>query len=255
MDHRFVWYDLLTTDLDAAKAFYGEVVGFDQVPSGLPGPRYDLLSAGGVNVGGALQLTAEMTGMGAKPGWLGHIGVDDIDAALAKLTALGGAVYRGKTEIPGIGHFAVVADPQGASFHLFQPGPDRPPAPAIPAGTAGKVGWRELMTSDWEKAWAFYEALFGWKKNDPVDLGPMGTYQLWRAYGNDPDGGMMTSPGGGPPMWNYYFVVHGAAAAAERVKAGGGQVRNGPMEVPGGGWVLNAVDPQGAPFSLLSGTP
>jgi predicted enzyme related to lactoylglutathione lyase len=256
MDSRFVWYDLLTTDLDAAKAFYGDVVGFTQAPSGLPGPRYDLVMAGGQPIGGALQITDEMAGMGVKPGWLGHIAVEDIDAALVKLTSLGGAVHRGKTEIPGIGWFAVVADPQGAGFHLFQTHPDRPLQTDPPKGTVGKVGWRELMAGDWKKALEFYQAMFGWKTNEAMDMGPMGTYQLWRAYGNDADGGMMTKPDGAPgPMWNYYFLVQGAEAAAGRIKAGGGQVLMGPTEVPGGGWVLNAVDPQGALFSLLSNTP
>jgi predicted enzyme related to lactoylglutathione lyase len=254
VDHRFVWYDLLTTDLDAAMKFYGDVVGFTHADAGMPGPTYNLLSAGGINVGGALELSDEMCAMGMKPCWLGHIGTDNIDAMLPKLEALGGKVHRGKTPIPGVGHFAVVADPQGAGFHLFEPGPDRPPAQDIPAGTPGKVGWRELLAADWESVWPFYEELFGWKKNETYDMGPMGQYQLWRAYGENPDGGMFTkTPEIPAPFWQYYFVVHGADAAAERIKAGGGQVLMGPHEVPGGGWIVQALDPQGANFAVLSG--
>jgi predicted enzyme related to lactoylglutathione lyase len=256
VDHRFVWYDLQTTDLDAAKAFYGEVVGFTQAPSGMPGQRYDLVMAGGVPIGGALQLTDEMCGAGARPCWLGYIAVDDIDAALEKLLSLGGKTHCGKTEIPTVGWFAVVTDPQGAPFHLYQTLPGRPVDPDPPAGTVGKVGWRELMAGDGEKALEFYQAMFGWKTNEAIDMGPMGTYQLWHAYGDNADGGMMTKSDETPgPMWNFYFVVDGAQAAADRIPVAGGQVLMGPMEVPGGGWVINAVDPQGALFSLLSGTP
>lgn len=252
MDHRFVWYDLLTTDLDAAMAFYSDVAGFAHADSGMPGP-YNILSAGGVNIGGAMQLTDEMRQMGLPPCWLGHIGVDDIEATVAKVAELGGTIHRPPTDIPGVGRFAVVGDPQGAGFHLFQPNADRPPAPPIPAGTVGKVGWRELLAVDWEAVWPFYEQAFGWKKNDTVDMGPMGKYQLWRAYGDDPDGGMFTKPPEIPvPHWLYYFVVHGADAAAERIKAGGGEVLMGPHEVPGGGWIVQARDPQGAVFAVLS---
>ena len=256
MDHRFVWYDLLTTDLDAALAFYGDVASLGHADSGMPNMRYDTLSAGGTPIGGAMQLTEEMRQGGARPCWLGYVEVDDTDATLEKLTALGGSIQMGKTAIPNVGWFAMVSDPQGATFQLFQRAPDYAEHPPIPAGTPGKIGWRELLAADWKKAWDFYEALFGWKKNDAIDMGPLGTYQLWRAYGNDPDGGMFTKAPHVPhPLWMFYLVVHGAAAAAERVKAGGGEVLNGPMEVPGGGWVLQGRDPQGAMFALLSDTP
>lgn len=256
MDHRFVWYDLLTTDLEAAKAFYGEVVGFEQVPSGMPGARYDLLQAGGQPIGGALQLADAMCAGGARPGWIGYIAVEDIDAALSKLASLGGKTLMGKTEIPTVGWFAMAADPQGAPFQLLQSLPERQAQSDPPAGTVGKVGWRELAAADWEKAWDFYQAMFGWKLNETYDIGPMGKYQLWRAYGENADGGMFTKPAEMPhPAWVFYFVVHGAKAAAGRIEAAGGQVLMGPMEVPGGGWVINALDPQGGAFALLSGTP
>lgn len=256
MENRFVWYDLLTTDLDAAMQFYGEVTGWSHKDAGMAGPPYHLISAGDRQIGGVLELTDEMCAMGVTPCWLGHIYVDDIDAALIKLQSLGGAVHRGKTPIPGVGWFAVVTDPQGAGFHLFQNAPEYPLNPDLPRGVLGKIGWRELLASDWETVWPFYEAMFGWKKNETHDMGPMGTYQLWRAYGNDPDGGMFTKQPEVPrPLWMFYFLVDGAQAAAERVRAGGGEVLNGPMEVPGGGWVLQARDPQGAMFALLSGAP
>ncbi len=256
MDQRFCWYDLFTTDLDAALAFYGDVVGLAIEPTAQTDPPYLTLLAGGQGIGGAMAITQEMAAGGARPGWLGYVRVEDIDAALPRLESLGGAVHRGKMEIPGVGWFAMVSDPQGAAFQLFQNAPGYPVQPDPPAGTPGKIGWRELLAGDWQAVWPFYEAMFGWKQNEAVDLGPMGTYQLWRAYGNDPDGGMFTKPPHIPrPMWLYYFVVHGAQAAADRIQAGGGQVLMGPMEVPGGGWVVNAVDPQGAPFAVLSGTP
>jgi hypothetical protein len=161
-----------------------------------------------------------------------------------------------KTEIPTVGWFALATDPQGAPFQLLEYLPDRPMEADPPAGTVGKVGWRELAAADWEKAWPFYRDLFGWKLNETYDMGPMGKYQLWRAYGENADGGMFTKPAEMlQAAWSFYFVVHGAHAAAQRIKDAGGEIWMGPMEVPGGGWVINAADPQGAPFSLLSGTP
>lgn len=245
----FVWYELMTSDAMAAEHFYREVVGWGAQPQ--PGPNpYTLLTVDDVPVAGLMNIPDEAAGM--RPGWIGYIGVADVDAAAQKLQSLGGAVHRAPADIPGVGRFAVVADPQGASFVLFSglPGMTAPP----PSNKPGHAGWRELMATDWESAFEFYSALCGWTKDTPFDMGEMGIYQLFAVKG-EMIGGMMTKPASLPtPFWSYYFNVDGIDAAIERTKAGGGSVLMGPSQVPGDLWVVQAKDPQGAMFCLLSPT-
>jgi predicted enzyme related to lactoylglutathione lyase len=246
----FVWYELMTTDLDAAEAFYAGVVGWNAQDSGMPGMRYTRMLAGSTPVAGAMTLPQEVCDAGGRPGWMGYIGVPDADAAVEKLTQAGGKVHRPPADIPGIGRFAVVADPQGATFALFQPhgGAQEPASPMSP----GHIGWHELYAGDGAEAFAFYSGQFGWSKGDAMDMGPMGTYQLFAA-GGLPIGGMMTKPPAIPqPYWGFYFTVPEINAAVDRVKSGGGQVLNGPMEVPGGAWIIQGLDPQGAAFALVA---
>ena len=108
------------------------------------------------------------------------------------------------------------------------------------------MGWHELFAADWEKAFAFYGELFGWQKAD-ADIGPTGTYQLFSAERADDRRHVHQTSGSMPvPFWLYYFNVDDIDAAAERVKAGGGEVFEGPLEVPGGSWIVRCIDPQGA---------
>jgi predicted enzyme related to lactoylglutathione lyase len=246
----FGWYELMTTDLDAAVAFYRDVVGWTAQDSGMPGTRYMVLQAGSSPVAGAMVIPQDVCDAGGRPGWTGYIGVADADAAVTKLQAAGGRLHRPAQDIPGIGRFAVVADPHGAVFVLFQPN-GTPPEPAPPM-TQGHVGWHELYAGDGPAAFAFYAAQFGWTKDQAMDMGPMGVYQLFAA-GGLPIGGIMTKPPAIPqPYWGFYFTVPEINAAVERVKAGGGQVLNGPMEVPGGAWIIQGLDPQGAAFALVA---
>ena len=246
----FVWYELMITDMDAAEAFYRAVVGWTCQTIPQPDMRYTVMKAGDKMVAGVMDLPAQAREAGARPGWVGYVGTDDADASTRKVREAGGMVHREPADIPDIGRFSVVADPQGAMFMLFQPmGGDNSPAPP---GTPGHIGWHELYAADWPSAFDFYAGQFGWSKAHAVDMGPMGTYQLFSA-GGDPIGGMMTKPDAIPmPVWLYYFIVEAIDAAAARVTAGGGQVLNGPHQVPGGGWILHAMDPQGAMFALTA---
>ena len=249
MANGFVWYELMTTDPVAATAFYTKVVGWTAESAPQPGMYYTLLKSGGANAAGLMAMPKEACDAGARPGWMGYVGVDDVAAMLARVTAAGGSVHRPVTPIPGIGQFAIVADPHGAVFCLFQPGGPGPAAPA--PNTPGTIGWHELMAGDGDKAFAFYAGLFGWTRDEAIDMGPMGRYQLFAVDGRV-IGGMMTKPAQVPmAFWGYYFRVDGIGPALERLKAGGANVVNGPMEVPGGDWIVQAMDPQGAMFALV----
>jgi predicted enzyme related to lactoylglutathione lyase len=246
----FIWYELMTTDTGAAEAFYRSVVGWQAKDAGMPGVAYTLLSAGDVQVGGLMALPPEALAAGGRPGWIGYLGVDDADACAARIRAAGGAVHRAPEDIPGIGRFAVVADPHGAAFIVMQPFDDAQPAQPA-GGKPGHVGWHELHAGDLDSAWAFYAGQFGWTREEAIDMGPMGIYQLF-STGGPAVGGMMTkTPEMPAPMWLYYFNVDGVDAAVARVTQGGGQVLFGPQQVPGGSWIVQCADPQGGMFALV----
>ncbi len=246
----FAWYDLMTTDTEAAIAFYGKVIGWTAQDSGLPDRQYFVLSADGAGMGGLMALPPEAVAMGARPGWMGYILADDVDASAAAVVAAGGAIHRPAEDIPGVGRFAVVADPQGAIFNLFRGMTDDVPAASV-SMSPGRVGWNEHYSKDQEASFAFYAGLFGWSKSRAIDMGPMGTYQLFSIGGVD-SGGMMANPAV-PPCWGFYFAVPALDAALARVSEAGGQLIHGPMEVPGGAWVAQCIDPQGAHFAMVAG--
>lgn len=245
----FVWYELTTTDPEAAKAFYTSVVGWGLRDASMPGAAYTLFTAGEASVGGVMGLPPDARRMGAQPRWIGYVGVDDVDATVEAITRLGGAVYVPPTDVPDVSRFAIVADPQQAPFALFKwLRPEAEPAAALK--TPGHVGWHELFAANWQNAFAFYGALFGWQNVD-ADVGGIGAYQLFSA-GGQTLGGMSTKPPTVPmAFWLYYFNVGDVDAAAQRVKANGGHVVEGPTDAPGGSAIVRCTDPQGAMFALI----
>jgi uncharacterized protein len=245
----FVWYDLMTPDLKSATAFYGDVVGWRIADSGMPGMSYSILNAGDVMVGGLMQRPPEM-GESA-PGWQGHIYSPDVDNDAQRVAKAGGRVHRPPTDIPGIGRFAVVADPGGAAFILFQPNTSQSPT-KVPKDTPGHIGWRDLRAGDGDKAWDFYSALFGWEKSEALPVPGGGTYQMFTTGDPDMAGGMMTAQPGTRPHWLYFFNVEAIDAAAARIRKNGGTVTMEPMEVPGGQWIIEAKDGQGQAFGLVA---
>jgi len=251
----FVWYELLTSDAEAAEAFYRGTIGWGARDSGLPDRRYTILTLGDTPVAGLMTLPEEARKAGARPGWIGYVAVEDVDAVSARVKEAGGIIRRAPDDIPGIGRFAIVADPQGATFALFKGSGAEPHHPRPAPCTPGLPGWHELHAADRESAFAFYTGLFGWTKTDAVDLGPMGIYQLFttgEAAGGVSVGGMMTKPEAMPaPCWLYYFNVEDIDAAAGRVTGSGGRILNGPHQVPGGSWIVQGLDPQGAMFALV----
>ncbi len=251
----FVWYELMTSDTKAAEAFYRDVVGWgaQAAPTAVPGMEYTLLTAGTTPAAGLMAIPAEAAAMGARPGWIGYVGVENVDAAAGKVRNLGGTVHKGPTDIPEVGRFAIVADPHGAAFALFKwqmPAGGMPPPPAPDA--IGHAGWRELFAGDPQADFDFYAKMFGWTKADAIPMGDMGVYQLF-AHDGVPIGGMMAKPAQAPrPYWNYYFNVDSVAAALARAQRGGAEILVAPMQVPGGSWIMQGLDPQKAMFALVS---
>ena len=253
MQGKFVWYDLMTTDMKAAEAFYHTVVGWDAADSGLTDRSYSILSMGRTMVAGLMPVPEEAAAKGMGPMWLGYLGVSNVDEFAVKVKDAGGSIMRPPEDIPTVGRFAVAGDPQGAAFLLFQPIGDQQ-MPPFDSNELGRIGWNELHAGEWQAAWTFYAGLFGWEKETAVDMGPMGTYQTFGTGATG--GGMMTKmPEIEWPFWLYYFNVDSVSAAVDRITEAGGKVVRGPHEVPGGAWIAQAVDPQGAFFAVTSRNP
>lgn len=245
----FVWHDLATTDPEAAGRFYHRIVGWEVEE--VPEMHYTLLKMGGARAAGIMAQPPHLREAGVPPHWTGYIQVADVDAMAEKVQAHGGRLNYGPDDIPGVGRFAAMADPDGAPFYLFQPNGQGEAEPGMM--TPGYVGWNELAAHDHARAFDFYSLLFGWQKGGAVEMGPMGTYQMF-GYGGHDRGGMMNVQHGMTPHWMFYFVVQGIEAARARVEQEGGAILNGPMEVPGGAWIINGRDPQGGHFALVSAT-
>ena len=243
----FVWYELVTTDVKAATAFYSKVMGWGAWDASAPGKACILFGDGKGSISALTELQDDARQMGARPSWIGYVGVDDVDATAAAVTRLGGAVHVPPTDASDISRFSVFTDPQTARLALFK---WRRPGQQLPAPDApGRVGWRELLAADWEQAWAFYGDLFGWQKLD-AEISETGTYQPFAA-GGQMIGGMFTKHRTIPaPFWLYYFNTGDIDATAQRVKAGGGHILEGPTESPAGSWIIRCTDPQGAVFAL-----
>jgi uncharacterized protein len=248
---KFVWYEHAGDDLKAAADFYTHVVGWTAKDAGMPNFAYQIASTGSTMVAGLMELPDDAKAAGAHARWMGYVWVENVDAALPKLTAAGGKVHKAPADIPGVGRFAPVSDPYGAGFLLFRDAGGNPPPPP-PPGTPGLVGWRELHSDDGAAALAFYSRQFGWKKDREFDMGPMGVYHIFDT-GHGEQGGIMTrTPQTSESFWLYYFNVDAVDTAAVRIKARGGQVINGPHEVPTGQWIVQALDPHGAMFALVA---
>lgn len=244
---RLVWYELLTTDMKAAEAFYGPVVGWTFEPfDGSPYPYDAVARQDGTAIAGVMNIPE---GMNFPPHWEMYIAVDSYDHAVSQIEAHGGSGLSQALDIPNVGRLRTMKDPQGAVFAIIQPSMPESRPEAEPVD--GDVSWHELYTTDGTAAMQFYQTLFGWQETSVFDMGPMGKYYMFgRTFRL---GGMMTKTpdmAQVPTHWGLYFRVSDINAGAERVKANGGQVTNGPMEVPGGDWIVNCLDPQGAAFSL-----
>ena len=254
----FIWYELMTSDPAGAATFYGAVVGWTIASHADPAAgNIDYRMIGrrdGVNTGGVLALNADMLAGGARPLWIGYLEVDDVDAAVDAIKADGGAVQMGPMDIP-VGRIAMVTDPQGAPFYVM--------APVPPPGIEGMesdvfsvtepqhMRWNELATSDPDGAIAFYKKHFGWRQEGEMPMGELGAYRFIQR-GAVGIGAVMPLMEGYPvPVWNFYIGVDDIDRAHAAVTANGGTITNEPMEIPGGEYAMNAIDPQGAPVGFV----
>jgi len=244
---RHIWSELMTTDVKGAEAFYDKVVGWSSELMPGSSQPYTLFKRGSAGVAGLME---RPQGMNMPPFWSMYIGVPDFQEAVGHIKRLGGTELSGVIDVPTVGRMQMLKDPQGAPFYIMQPEPrdsqpDRDP-------DVGEASWLELMTTDAPAAMTFYQDLFGWQPTEAMDMGPQGKYQMFNR-GSRMIGGMMNRPpelAKIPPYWGIYFRVADIDEAVGRIKANGGTIMNGPMEVPGGDKILNAMDPQGAAFSL-----
>jgi len=243
---RFCWYELTTTDPDAAQGFYNEIAGWGAAPFEGAGTPYKMWMNGDAPIGGFMQLPDEAARAGAPSHWMAHVSTPALDATVSKATALGAEVIH-REAMETVGEFAILKDPQGAVFSAFQPAEDAPGHDG--SASPGEVSWHELATEDSETAWDFYSDLFDWERSDAMDMGEMGTYQIFARDGHQ-IGAMFNRPPQMPmSAWLFYVLVPDVEAAVEKVKSLGGQVTNGPMDVPGGR-VAQCMDPQGAAFAV-----
>jgi predicted enzyme related to lactoylglutathione lyase len=246
---RFVWYDLMTPDGEGAKPFYTAVMGWGLEVWNNPGMSYTMWKVRDQTIGGIMSMPAEAVAGGAKPHWLAYVVVPEVDKTTARAQELGAKVMVPPTTIPTVGRFAVIADPQGALIAPYTPDKLGPEPESMPP--VGEFTWHELATLDPGAAFDFYHEIFGWEKTTAMDMGEMGVYQMYGRRGVTL-GGIYKKPAEmpGPPAWLHYARVADLNAALEIVREKGGQVLNGPMEVPGGDTIAMLLDAQGGPFAI-----
>lgn len=245
----FCWYELATTDPQAARVFYADVIGWQAEE--VPEMHYTLLKSGDAMVGGLMALPDHVRQAGIPPHWIAYVAVDDVDQYTQRSQSEGATLHHGPADIPGVGRFAIITDPQGAPITLFKGTSPQPPA--VPGGTPGQFGWHELRTTDLDAGFTFYASLFGWTRAEAIDMGPMGTYQMF-AHEGITRGGMMKTPAGTHPCWLLYINVDAIDRVAQRAQLAGGMILQGAHQVPGGSWIAHLRDPQGADIAIVSPT-
>jgi hypothetical protein len=246
----------MSPDPDASKRFYDDVVGWDieSQPSGDMDYRMIRRTDGG-NAGGVLRLTDEMREHGARPVWLGYIGVDDVDRTVEAFEQAGGKSLMPAWNLDGIGRIAMVADPQGAPVYLMKPmspaGQENQEIAVFSVDQPQHIRWNELSTTDPAAAVALYSGQFGWRQDGEMDMGELGKYQFLYK-GETMIGAVMPKMPDMPvSLWSYYIGVDDIDRAVAAVRTGGGTLFAEPMEIPGGEYSANGVDPQGAAFGLV----
>lgn len=255
----FIWYELMTTDSDAAAKFYGNVIGWNiggRPDAGPAGRDYRMIGrTDGGFAGGVLKLSSEMIKQGARPTWLGYLYVEDVDVSVRAIVGDGGTLLMPRMDLP-VGSIAMVTDPLSTPFYVMTPIPP-PGKPNVRSDVFDpeapqRVRWNELASPDLARAKAFYGKQFGFEFKESMPMGEMGDYCFISHGGLPRIGAIVQKPEHVPsPGWLFYFGVDSVTAARKAIEAGGGTVLRGPHEVPGGQWIVIAADPQGASFGVV----
>jgi uncharacterized protein len=231
----FSWAELVTSDADAAKAFYTTLFGwvYDDQPVG-DDSVYSMASLDAKTVGALFTSTEQ------PPHWNCYVTVASADETAARVAELGGTVVAEPFDVFTSGRMAVLSDPTGGTFAVWQAGEH---IGASLVNTPGALAWNDLVTPDPETAATFYGALFGWTFRE------MGGGYRVIFNGERSNGGMLQQDG--PAAWLPYFAHASADEAVALIQELGGQLFNGPLEVPNGRFAV-VSDPQGAVFAVLA---
>jgi len=241
------WVDLTTPDVEAAASFYGELFGWEvpELPNSAEMGGYRRAKKDGRDVAGVFPLMQE----GQPPAWGTHVSVTDAEATMDAVREAGGQVLVEPMEVADYGKMSVFVDPTGAVCGAWQPNTF---AGAESVNEYGCFGWNELGTRDSAAAREFYGKVFGWDYAEE-ESERAGTYTVWKV-GDALVGGMLNIagmlPDEIPAHWLVYFTVEDTDAALQKVEAGGGDVKFGPMETPIGRFAVVA-DQFGAVFAVM----
>jgi predicted enzyme related to lactoylglutathione lyase len=244
----FSWAELATTDQDAAKQFYSAVFGWDVTDNPIgEGMVYSVASVDGKDVGAISAQMEQQRDAGAPPAWQSYVTVDSADAAAEKVAPLGGTVHAPPFDVMDLGRMAVIQDPQGAFFAIWEP---KTNIGAQLVNAPGALSWDELATTDMDAAGQFYGGLFGWT-TEPFE-GSETPYAVIKTAAGSSTGGIRPTMGPEPPNWVVYFGAEDTAASAAKVLELGGNQLLEPTDIPMG-QIAIMQDPQGAVFALYSG--
>jgi len=238
---RFVWHELMTPDAGAAHGFYTRVLGWNTQPWEQD-PSYTMFAAASGPLGGTWPLET------GQPRWIAYIGTDDIEATVREAQELGGRVTKEITSMPNAGQYALLEDPQGAPFGVYASASSHGPQQAP---KKGEYSWHELATDDFQAAFDFYSSLFGWEEIGRHEMrGPVCTYFMFGLDGIATGGIFNRMPEMPSAFWLGYVRVKDVQKMVKKVKSAGGTVLTEPMEVPGGDWIAQFADPNGAMFAV-----
>ena len=239
---KFVWFEYLSTDIEKAKGFFGELFGWTTQTVPMPDGAYEMIASGGRTIGG---YSAPPKGAPTHAHWLSHLGVADAKATAAQVTSLGGKLLQPPFKVGDFGTMAIVSDPHGGAFALWQPAK----AEDAPAPTTNTFCWSELASSDPTASVAFYTAIGGFTATSMAM--PTGAYHVLEAGGEPRAGVMAKMMPEQPHAWLPYVQVASADKAADKAKQLGGTVMVPPTDVPNVGRFAILADPQGATIGLL----
>jgi len=249
----FCWVELGTSDGEGAKKFYTELFGWDYTDNPIgPGMVYTMLKQDGKDVGALYQLSPEMIGQGIPPHWLSYVSVTSADETAAKVKEAGGTLRKEAFDVFDVGRMAVVQDPTGAVFALWQP---RKHQGAGIVNVPNSLVWNELATTDLVKADDFYTRLFAWTK-DVQQFGSM-EYTIFKNGDRGAGGMFKITPemGNIPPHWLVYFAVADCDATVEKATSLGARAMKSAEDIPGVGRFAVLLDPQGAAFAIIKTNP